>query len=97
MAGQYQIQYGAQAVDDLRALRAFDRAQILGAIEVHLSQDPKRESQSRIKRMSQPFWSEYRLRVGEFRVYYDVDDSAKRVDVFRVLAKGSGPTPEASP
>ena len=27
----------------------------------------------RIKRMIKPFWSDYRLRVEEFRIYYDVE------------------------
>lgn len=97
MPDPYAIQYAPQAVSDVRALSAYDRAKVVGAIELHLPYEPTRESKSRIKRMTQPFWSQYRLRVDDFRVYYDVDEPQRRVNVLRVLQKGSGPTPEASP
>jgi mRNA-degrading endonuclease RelE of RelBE toxin-antitoxin system len=44
--------------------------------------------------MVQPFWSQYRLRADEFRVYYDVDEQSRAVNVLRVLAKGTEPTPD---
>jgi len=47
--------------------------------------------------MRPPFWSHYRLRVGDFRVYYDVDDIARQVNVLGVLAKATESTPEDSP
>jgi mRNA-degrading endonuclease RelE of RelBE toxin-antitoxin system len=47
--------------------------------------------------MSQPFWSQYRLRVNAFRVYYDVDEEACVVSVLRVLEKGTGQTPGKTP
>jgi mRNA-degrading endonuclease RelE of RelBE toxin-antitoxin system len=43
--------------------------------------------------MAQPFWSQYRLRVDEFRVYYDVDDDHRVVNVLRVLMKTTDQTP----
>jgi mRNA-degrading endonuclease RelE of RelBE toxin-antitoxin system len=54
-------------------------------------------SKSRIKAMSQPFWSQYRLRVDEFRVYYDVDENHHIVNELRVLRKTTDQTPEVSP
>jgi mRNA interferase RelE/StbE len=89
-----EIQYSTEAAEDISALRAFDRSKIRSAISEHLAQDPTRVSQSRIKEMRQPFWSQFRLRVGDFRVYYDVDDEAQSVRIVRVLRKGSGMTPE---
>jgi mRNA-degrading endonuclease RelE of RelBE toxin-antitoxin system len=47
--------------------------------------------------MAQPFWSQYRLRVGDFRVYYDVDEGARTVDVLRILEKGTRTTPTEEP
>ena len=44
--------------------------------------------------MTQPFWSEYRLRVSDFRVYYDVDETRHVVHVLRILFKGAGTTPK---
>jgi mRNA-degrading endonuclease RelE of RelBE toxin-antitoxin system len=52
---------------------------------------------SRIKLMNQPFWSQYRLRVGDFRIYYDVDDDNHVVNVLRILMKTTDQTPEAPP
>lgn len=88
----FRIEYFPDAIQDLSGLRAFDRQQILDAIPLHLTHEPKRESRSRIKRMNQPFWSKYRLRVGEFRVYYDVDETTQSVNVLRILEKGTAET-----
>lgn len=93
----YDIQYAEQAVEDLRAMRAFDQRAVLEGIEIHLLHQPRFISKSRIKLMNQPFWSQYRLRVGDFRVYYDVDDDARVVSVLRILMKAADQTPEAPP
>lgn len=93
----YEIDYGPIAFADIESLRAYDRAQVLEAVEKFLRHEPARESKSRIKRMTQPFWCQFRLRVGEFRVYYVVDESAVRVGVVRILLKGSNPTPAEEP
>ena len=47
--------------------------------------------------MTQPFWSQYRLRVNDFRVYYDVDEAQRVVQILRVLLKGRGQTPTEKP
>ncbi|HEX4793004.1 MAG TPA: type II toxin-antitoxin system RelE/ParE family toxin [Humisphaera sp.] len=88
----FEIQYAQRAVEDLESFRAFDQRRILQAIEMHLQNEPKRTSRSRIKTMTQPFWSEYRLRVDEFRVYYDVDEPSRMVNVLRILKKTTGQT-----
>ena len=44
--------------------------------------------------MGQPFWSQYRLRIDDFRVYYDIDEENRVVNVLRVLRKGTEPTPQ---
>jgi mRNA-degrading endonuclease RelE of RelBE toxin-antitoxin system len=93
----YDIEYAVEAVDDLRAMRPFDQRAVLEGIETHLLHQPKFVSKSRIKLMTQPFWSQYRLRIGEFRIYYDVDDEDRVVNVLRVLMKATDQTPEAQP
>lgn len=97
MADAYEIRYAEEAVSDLKTLRAFDQERILDRVEEHLTYQPKLESRSRIKALLQPFWSQYRLRADEFRVYYDVDDESREVHVLRVLEKGTEVTPEAPP
>jgi mRNA interferase RelE/StbE len=93
----YEIRYASEAVADLRAMRTFDQRIVLNGIELHLLHQPKIVSKSRIKLMLQPFWSQYRLRVGDFRIYYDVNDDERVVNVLRVLMKTTDQTPEESP
>jgi mRNA interferase RelE/StbE len=94
MAEPYQIQYAEAAIADLKALRAYDQRIVLDGIEAHLQFEPRRESKSRIKGMVQPFWSQFRLRIEDFRVYYDVVETPRTVNVLRVLEKTTGATPE---
>jgi mRNA-degrading endonuclease RelE of RelBE toxin-antitoxin system len=93
----YEIRYANEAVDDIRGMRKFDQRKVLEGIEIHLTHQPRFVSKSRIKAMSQPFWSQYRLRVDEFRVYYDVNDKDRIVNVLRVLMKTTDQTPEEMP
>jgi len=93
----YEIQYADEAVDDLRGMRPFQRREVLDGIELHLRHQPTIRSRSRIKAMVQPFWSQYRLRVGDFRAYYDVNDEDLVVNVLRVLMKTTSQTQEESP
>jgi len=97
MNGPYEIRYAEEAVEDIRTLRAFDQRRVLDGIEQHLAHQPGQESKSRIRAMTQPFWSQYRLRIDDFRVYYDIDAAQHAVNVLRVLKKGTGSTPQAPP
>ena len=81
----YEIKYSDEAVEQLRRLRAFDRATVLDNIEQMLRVNPTTESKARVKKLRQPAPTEYRLRVGEFRVYYDV--SSQTVHIIQVLSK----------
>ena len=47
--------------------------------------NPTVVSKSRVKRLREPAPTQYRLRVGEFRVFYDVDQDT--VLVIQVLSK----------
>jgi mRNA-degrading endonuclease RelE of RelBE toxin-antitoxin system len=81
----YEIVFSPRAIEDMRRLRADDRSNILGAIENHLRHQPNKLSRTRIKRLRGLREPEYRLRVDEFRVYYDLVDST--VYIHSVLAK----------
>jgi mRNA-degrading endonuclease RelE of RelBE toxin-antitoxin system len=55
------------------------------ALEIHLRHAPTKVSKSRIKRlrgMSQP---QFRLRVGDIRVFYDVTETT--VEILAIVAK----------
>jgi mRNA interferase RelE/StbE len=89
----YQILITADAEQDLDSLQASDRKTVLEAIETHLTHQPTQVSRSRIKQLVQPAISEYRLRVGDYRVYYDVNEEAQHVVVLQIHEKGRGLTP----
>jgi mRNA-degrading endonuclease RelE of RelBE toxin-antitoxin system len=89
-AQAYKIEYSEQAESDIASLKKYDQQKIINAVERHLQSDPTKTSKSRIKRMAQPFWCQYRLRVDDFRVYYDVDFHA--VQIVCVHDKGSDST-----
>ena len=81
----YEILLAPEAVEDLKLLRAYDRAQVKDALEKHLRHQPTRTSRSRIKRLRGFSRPQYRLRVGELRVFYDVIESL--VDVLAIIPK----------
>jgi len=81
----YEIRYSEEAVQQLRGLRAFEQVAILDQIEQVLGVNPTLESKARLKRLRLPAPTEYRLRVGEFRVFYDVE--GQTVHIVHVLSK----------
>jgi mRNA-degrading endonuclease RelE of RelBE toxin-antitoxin system len=85
--GVYTIILKRSAIADLDALRKYDATQIANAMERHLQHDPTKESKSHIRRLRGITNPDYRLRVGDYRVFYVVDEDARRVDVLRVMHK----------
>ena len=90
------IQFDRDAVDDLRRLRKRDQTTILSQVQRYLVHQPTQEQGARSKALEQPAASQFRLRIGEFRVYYDVDEEDQRVDVLRVMKKGTRTTQEVT-
>lgn len=97
VASRFEIVYSPGAIEDLRQLRAYDQRAITDGIDGTLTASPTTETRSTVKLMTQPFWSQYRLRVGEFRVFYNVYNDEDRVRILRVLYKGTEVTPQALP
>ncbi|MGA2067260.1 MAG: type II toxin-antitoxin system RelE/ParE family toxin [Thermoguttaceae bacterium] len=81
----YEIILAPEAVDDLRTLRADLRSTVRDAIEIHLRHQATSVSKSRIKRLRGLSRPQYRLRVGEARVFYDV--VGDRVEILAIVAK----------
>src|SRR5436305_222452 len=81
----YQIILSPEALDDLRHLKASLRASVREALEQHLRRDPTRISKSRIKRLHGVARPQFRLRVGNIRVFYDVSENA--VEVLAIISK----------
>ena len=81
----FAIVLAPEAIEDLRRLTANVRASVRAALEIHLSHEPKKTSRSRIKRLRGLLRPQYRLRVGEVRVFYDVSGSI--VEILAIVAK----------
>ena len=84
--------YAAEAENDLAGLRAADRKWILDEMEIQLRHQPTQLSRNR-----KPLWGinppwehvppVWEIRVGEYRVFYDVDEAARVVHVRAVRHK----------
>jgi mRNA interferase RelE/StbE len=74
-----------RAVEDLRRLKANERTAIKEVFETHLRHEPTKTSRSRIKRLRAIARPQYRLRVEEVRVSYDVSGST--VEVLAIVPK----------
>ena len=84
---RYEIVIARSAQDDFRRLDARRRSSVKAAMRKHLGATPKRESKSRIKRLRQVRHPQYRLRVDRVRVFYDVNDEQRRVEVLGIVMK----------
>jgi mRNA-degrading endonuclease RelE of RelBE toxin-antitoxin system len=82
---RYEIVFSPEALEDFRALEAHVRSEVRDALETHLRHEPMKTSKSRIKRLRGLARPQYRLRVGDVRVFYDVTEST--VDLLAVVVK----------
>jgi mRNA interferase RelE/StbE len=82
---RFEIVLAPEAVDDLRRSKATVRATLRDALETYLRHEPTKTSRSRIKRLRGLNRPQYRLRVGEIRVFYDVTGSI--VEILAIVAK----------
>ncbi|WP_322514912.1 type II toxin-antitoxin system RelE/ParE family toxin [Rhodopseudomonas palustris] len=86
----FEIVLAPEAVEDFKTLRAKARAEVRTALETHLRHTPTKVSRSRIKRLRGLRQPQYRLRVGEIRIFYDVLDTT--VQVLAIVPKTEADT-----
>jgi mRNA-degrading endonuclease RelE of RelBE toxin-antitoxin system len=85
----YEIRYAEGVANDLKGLRAAQRRQILDRIDAQLTYQPTEETRNRKILVGlvppweheQPVWQ---LSIGQFRVFYDVDE-AEAIVVIRAI------------
>ncbi len=82
---QFDVVLAPEAARRLRRFTARDRAWVKEALERHLRYEPRKVSKSRIKRLRGLSQPQYRLRVGEIRVFYDVTEGT--VEVLAIVTK----------
>ena len=69
----YDIEYSPETVRHLRALTARQRAIVFDAVDGQLSHQPAVETRNRKPMRPNPL-APWELRIGELRVYYDVEE-----------------------
>jgi mRNA-degrading endonuclease RelE of RelBE toxin-antitoxin system len=82
---KYEIVFAPEAVRDLKSLDARDKAKVKDLIEMHLRHTPMKISKSRIKRLRGLRHPQYRLRIDEIRVFYDVEGGT--VQILAIISK----------
>jgi mRNA interferase RelE/StbE len=87
---RFNIVLAPEAVQDLMALKANIRAMVRSAVEIHLRHEPKKTSRSRIKKLRGLRRPQYRLRVDDVRVFYDVSNA--RVEILAIVLKSEAET-----
>jgi len=88
----FEIEVAAEVRADLKKIRPYDRNLVLDAIAEQLRHEPDRETKNRKQvpcliptfEAIPPIWE---LRVGSYRVFYDVDREEKKVYVRAVRKK----------
>jgi mRNA-degrading endonuclease RelE of RelBE toxin-antitoxin system len=82
---RFAIVLAPEAVEDFHRLKANVRTAVRAALEAHLRHEPGKTSRSRIKRLRGLRRPQYRLRVGEVRVFYDI--SGATVEILAIVTK----------
>ena len=91
----YRIRFAVGVVSDLKRLTAYRRSIILGTIRTQLSNEPTAPAKNR-KLLANliPPWDAvppiWELRVGEYRVFYDVSEEERTVFVRAIRRKAPG-------
>lgn len=88
----YEIRYSPSVTADLKAIRLFLRRRILDAVNEQLSHVPARETRRRkiLHGLAPPFEADppiWELRIGDYRVFYDVDEIGRIVYIRAVRHK----------
>jgi mRNA-degrading endonuclease RelE of RelBE toxin-antitoxin system len=80
----YRIAYSPESEDHLRALATRDRVIVLDAVDEQLAHQPTVETRNRKPLRPNPL-APWELRIGDLRVYYDVEDDPEPVVHIRAV------------
>ena len=81
----YEIVLAPDAAAALKTLSTPVRTGVKAAVQRHLLHDPTKMSKSRIKRLRGLSQPQYRLRVDDIRVFYDVTET--QVQILAIVTK----------
>ena len=81
----FEIIFAPEAIRDMKRLRVNLRAEVRDTIERHLRNRPTMISKARVKRLRGVSQPQFRLRVRDVRVFYDVRDN--EVHILAIVSK----------
>ncbi len=92
MSSLFTLECSEGVKEDLKGLRAYDWRILLEAIETQLTHAPHIETKKRklLRNLVPPFEAIppiWQLRVGAFRIFYDVNEEERRVSVRAIRRK----------
>lgn len=82
----YTIEYSMQALTDIGWFRKHEQSEVFDNVDQQLQFEPLIETRNR-KRLKPNATAEWELRIGKFRVFYDVDTVVQIVAIERVAEK----------
>ena len=80
----YRIEYSPEAEEHLRFLTARQRATVLDGVDEQLIQEPMVETRNRKPMRPNPL-GPWELRIGNLRVYYDVEEEPEAIVHIRAV------------
>jgi mRNA-degrading endonuclease RelE of RelBE toxin-antitoxin system len=84
----FEIEFSEQAIEDLQWFKKHEQNVIIDGIEANLCYEPTTEARNR-KPLRPNNTAEWELRLGKYRVLYNVEELVKIVSIERVAAKPS--------
>lgn len=85
----YEIEFTFSAEEDLKVFRKFEQTLILDGIEENLRYEPAVATPNK-KRLRPNDVSEWELRLGRYRVFYDIEEEVKIVAIQAIGFKDGG-------
>jgi len=82
---RHEIILAPEAIEDLYRLKANIRTAVRDGIEKHLRHQPLKTSKSRIKKLQGISRPQFRLRIDEVRVFFDVNEGT--VEILAIIPK----------
>jgi mRNA-degrading endonuclease RelE of RelBE toxin-antitoxin system len=82
----YEINLLPTAQEDLKSLRKFEQKDVVAGIKAQLRYEPTVETRNR-KRLEPNELAEWELRIGRFRVFYNVESDTQMIQVEAIGVK----------
>jgi len=81
---KYRIEYSPETEEHLRVLTAREQSTVLDSVEKQLEHQPTVETRNRKPMRPNPI-APWELRIGDLRVYYDIQHEPERIVYIRAI------------